>query len=247
MDATPSMMSQFVDKLLTRTRLTDAEQQALLELGGTRERFEARKNFVLLGQDTLSTCFVLEGICARVEQPMLGRRQITAFYIRGDMPDLYSAFNSRATAAIETLTPAVIVRIPHAATHKLMRAYPAITEAFARYLVADAAISNEWVANVGGRDARASVAHLYCEMAVRNGHGGGNEFSFHFPITQTILGEATGLSTVHANRTCMALRKAKIMLIDNSVVHVLDWNALQEAASFDDDYLITKGQVRLAA
>ena len=237
----------FVERLLTRTRLTDQEQEAMLALGGARERFEAGKGLVVPGEDTVSACFLLEGLCARVELPIEGRRQITAFYIRGDMPDLNSAFDPRPVSAIETLTPAVVIRTPHAAIHRLIQAYPAIGEAFTRYLLADAAISNEWVANVGGRDAKAAIAHLLCEMAVRNGQVQGNQFIFQFPVTQVQVGEATGLSTVHVNRIYMTLRRANIVLINNPMVRVLDWNALQEAANFDGDYLIPKGQQRLAA
>jgi hypothetical protein len=52
---------------------------------------------------------------------------------------------------------------------------------------------------------------------------------------------------VHVNRIYMTLRRANIVQIDNSMIHVLDWNALQQAANFDDDYLIAKGQLRLVA
>ena len=239
-------LSPIVEKLLTRTRLTVAEQEALLALAGRRERLDAQKRFVLLGDAMTSVCFVLEGLCARIEVPSDNRRQITAFYLPGDMPDLYSAFIAQATASLEAMTSAVIIRVPHAAIHRIMNAYPGIAEAFTRYLVADAAISAEWIANVGGRDARSAVSHLYCEMAVRNAQVKGNEFSFYLPLTQTSLGEATGLSAVHINRTLTALRIAGIMLVEKSVVHVLDWDALRTLAEFDSGYLVSKGQARFA-
>jgi len=237
----------FVEKLLTRTLLSNDEQDAILALGGRPERMEAHKNFVLLGDDLHSTCFVLEGLCARFKLATEERRQITALYIPGDMPDLYSAFAAPATSSIQALTSAVIIRVPHTKLHPLMARYPGVSEAFTRYLIADAAISNEWVANVGGRDAKGAVAHLFCEMAVRKLEAKGNEFSFHFPMTQTQIGEATGLSAVHVNRTFTALRDAKIVSVEKSVVHVLDWAALQRAGGFDGHYLASKGAMRIAA
>lgn len=237
----------FVKGLLKGTRLTDEEQRATLALGGILERVKAGRTFVPLGENTVSICLILEGLCARIELLTLGRRQITAFYIRGDMPDLYTAFNPRATSAIETITPAAIIRLPHAAIHKLIRTYPAIGEAFTRCLLTDAAISNKWIANVGGRDAKAAIAHLFCEMAVRYDQVQGNDFSFQFPVTQIQIGQAVGLSAVHVNRTYMTLRNANILLMDNSWVRVLNWNALQKVANFEGDYLVSDGQQRLVA
>jgi hypothetical protein len=114
----------FLKRLLTGTRLTDEEQRALLALGGILERVKAGRTIVPLGENTVSTCLILEGLCTRIELPILGRRQITAFYIRGDLPDLYTAFNPRAISAIETITPAAIIRLRHAAP---TQAYPDVS------------------------------------------------------------------------------------------------------------------------
>jgi CRP-like cAMP-binding protein len=201
----------------------------------------------LVGENRSSAFLVLEGLCARVHLPSEERRQITAFYIPGDMPDLSSVFVAHAPTSFEALTSAVIVRLPHADLHKVMAAYPAISEAFARYVVADADITDQWVANVGGREAKSAVAHLYCEMAVRSRQVHGNEFSFQLPATQAHLGDACGLSAVHINRTLMALRRSNVLFVEKSGVHVLDWQALQADAQFDEGYLLSQGQTRLAS
>jgi CRP-like cAMP-binding protein len=240
-------IAPFIEKLLIRTVLNGEEREALRSLAGKVERLEARRNFVILGDNLTSSCFVMEGLCARVELLAEGKRQITALYVPGDMPDLYSAFISRATSSIEALTSTTIIRVPHAAAQKLMRTYPAIMEAFSRYLLADAAISNEWVANIGGRNAKAAISHLYCEMAVRSGRVHGNQFSFQLPVTQCDVGEACGLSTVHVNRTFTTLRNAKLILVEGATAHVLDWQALQDVANFRDDYLVSAGVSRISA
>jgi CRP-like cAMP-binding protein len=54
----------------------------------------------------------------------------------------------------------------------------------------------------GRRDARTRVAHLLCEIAVRLQSAGlmtGNRYEL--PMTQEQIGNATGLTTVHVNRT----------------------------------------------
>jgi DNA-binding transcriptional regulator LsrR (DeoR family) len=57
------------------------------------------------------------------------------------------------------------------------------------------------------------------------------------PITQTELADATGLSTVHVNRTLQALRRKKLIRWKDANFEVLDWEGLKEAGDFNATYL----------
>jgi hypothetical protein len=57
------------------------------------------------------------------------------------------------------------------------------------------------------------------------------------PITQSELADATGLSTVHVNRTLQALRRKKLIKWKDGELEVLDWEGLREAGDFDASYL----------
>ena len=66
----------------------------------------------------------------------------------------------------------------------------------------------------GHRDARERMAHLLCEVMLRLQLVGLSDgVVCEFPLTQIDLGDATGLSTVHVNRTLQELRAAG--LLDN--------------------------------
>lgn len=240
-------LNVFLDKLASRTRLTEEERRAVLGLSGRPERLEAHKSFVLFGNTATTVTLVIDGFCARVEEPSDDKRQITAIYVQGDMPDLYSAFQPEVTASIEALTQATIVRIPHAEIREVMRRFPAVGEAFCRYLLADAVITAEWLVNVGSRDARAALAHLFCEMAVRMSKVVANNFSFHFPVSQLQLSEATGLSAVHVNRSLGSLRHDGLMRVERGAVEVPDWKELVRAAQFNERYLVASNARRFAA
>jgi CRP-like cAMP-binding protein len=164
--------------------------------------------------------------------------------VEGDIPDLYTVFQPETNAFLETLTPATVVRISHDAIRDAMRSYPALTEAFARQIVADGAVTAEWLTNVGTREGRWCLAHLFCEMAVRLKRVVGNSFSFGFPVCQEKLGEACGLSAVHVNRSLMALRSSGLMHVEGGGVHVRDWKALTTAACFTGEYLASREPVR---
>jgi hypothetical protein len=60
---------------------------------------------------------------------------------------------------------------------------------------------------------------------------------YDLPVTQADLGDTTGLSLVHVNRTIQQLRADGLIGLRSHVVTLLDWPRLQEAAEFDPAYL----------
>jgi len=61
-----------------------------------------------------------------------------------------------------------------------------------------------------------------------------------WPITQSEMGDALGLSLVHVNRTLQQLRGAGLITLKDSVLIVHDWEGLRRAGMFDSLYLHLK-------
>ena len=228
----------FLDRLTSRSILTDDEQQAVLNLPGHAEQVQSNRDFVALGERVDHACLVVAGIVGRFDQSSDGARQITAMHIPGDLCDLHSVVQPLPTSALQSLSVATILRIPHVAIRAAAGRYPAVAEAFWRDCMVDAAILSEWVVNVGRRDAKTRVAHLLCELATRlRATGGANDFVFDLPVTQTQLGEATALTAVHINRTLQSLRAEGLVEWHQRVIRLPRWDALVERAEFDPAYL----------
>ena len=105
----------------------------------------------------------------------------------------------------------------------------------------DAAIFREWITNVGTREAPGRIAHLLCEIFLTLQAVGltkGN--SFDFPITQSEIADATGLSTVHVNRSVQKLRAEGLIVLEKGRCTITDWEGLNETAMFDPAYLNLK-------
>jgi CRP-like cAMP-binding protein len=232
-----NLLRPLVDKLMIRSVLTGEEQAAILGLSVREEMIVPHQDFVARGETVTGACLVLAGLCARMGQTIEGGRQITSFYIRGDVPDLQSVLVPDASAALVAISPLHIARIPHDELRRLAFDFPGISEAFWRETICDAAIAAEWVVNVGRRDARTRIAHLICEMALRGGCIQENAFQFEFPCTQGDLADATGISTVHTNRSLQALRAERFLDIKDKHVMVFDWQGLRQTADFDSRYL----------
>jgi CRP-like cAMP-binding protein len=102
----------------------------------------------------------------------------------------------------------------------------------------DASIFREWVLNVGRRDAKARVAHMLCEFAVRCDVAGlGPVESFAWPMTQEHIADATGLTSVHVNRTLKVLTQDGALECSRGRYWVRDWTRLGQIGEFHKAYL----------
>jgi CRP-like cAMP-binding protein len=128
--------------------------------------------------------------------------------------------------------------ISHETVRNLMQGCPRISDAFWRDALIDAAVFREWILNLGRREAYGRMAHLLCEFYVRlKAVGLTNGDACDMPFTQTELADATGLSTVHVNRTLQDLRGEGLITLRAGSLSVLDWDRLREAGEFDPTYL----------
>lgn len=106
----------------------------------------------------------------------------------------------------------------------------------------DAEILAQWVVNVGRRDGESRLAHLFCELATRFGADQGPHLSYHLPLTQQHIGDATGMTAVHTNRILRALREQGAVSIKDRQVQIQDWIKLVRIGGFDPEYLRTDVQ-----
>ena len=230
-------IQQFLDRLTKRSFLTAEEREAILGLPAYVSQVQSNRDFVKLGEQLDHSCLIVAGYVGRFDQNANGSRQITALHIPGDMADLHSVVQPEATSALQALSTATVLRIPHRAVRETAAAFPAIAEALWRDCMVDAAVLAQWIVNVGRRDAKCRIAHLLCEMATRLGAAPAEgEIMFPFPITQTQLADVTGLTAVHVNRTLQSLRREGLADLKHNA-RIFDWDALVEAGDFDADYL----------
>jgi CRP-like cAMP-binding protein len=63
------------------------------------------------------------------------------------------------------------------------------------------------------------------------------DHAFEFPITQTEIADALGLSSVHVNRTLQDLRAQGLIGDQGQILKILDWEGLKQVGEFDPAYL----------
>jgi CRP-like cAMP-binding protein len=232
------MLTPFLRKLAAHSPLSAADRAALAALPAGELRVHAREFIVYEGARLSRSVLLLEGFAARYKLLPDGGRQILSLHVAGDIVDLHSAILKVADHSITAFGPARVAYLPHDALLGAIDASPSIARALWRDALIDAAITREWLLNVGRRDAYARMAHLFCELALRlEAVGLCQDGRFPLPLTQAELADTTGLTPVHVNRTLQRMRTDGLISTRGVELCIEDWGRLADVGSFDPAYL----------
>ncbi|HEV2558789.1 MAG TPA: Crp/Fnr family transcriptional regulator [Microvirga sp.] len=232
------MLDPLIAKLEGLAVLTDPERQAITEALTRSRALPAGSDIAVEGRAPEACTVLLDGWAARYKLLDDGKRQITGFLIAGDLCDLDGLLAGFMDHSVTALTQVTVAPIPRDLLMRLMERHPGIANAIQQDLLSEAAIAREWVLNVGRRSAYQRIAHVLCEMALRLERAGlARRSEFRFPVRQADLADATGLTTVHVNRTIQAMRGDGLVTWSGSNVVIPDWERLQQAGAFRPGYL----------
>jgi CRP-like cAMP-binding protein len=234
-----STLEPLVDKLTYRVKLCADDRAAILALPFTLKTME-RGQFLVRERDVAThSCLMLSGFSIRSKTTATGDRQIVAIHMKGEMVDLQNSLLEIADHSVQMLTVGKVALIPREAVIQLTLDRPKVAHAMWIDTLVDGSIFREWITNVGRRDARTRVAHILCEFAVRlNVAGLAQDTHYELPMTQEQLADATGLTSVHINRTIKALEREDLIDRTNPrAIRIGDWRRLAEVGDFDTNYL----------
>jgi len=218
--------------------LTAEERQAIESLPVKTRVLDPGQDIVREGYRPSQCGLVLYGWACRYKVLSMGRRQILSFHIAGDVPDLESLYAEVMDHGIATLTQAAVALIPHESLRELLAHFPGLAALLWRNLMVDAATYRAWLTGVGRRPAYERMAHLFCELYLRQQAVGlADEHRCPLPITQIDLGDALGLSNVHVNRVLQDMRGKGLISLRGGTLVIEEWQRLATAAEFNPAYL----------
>lgn len=221
------------------SRLSQVDQILLNELVGNNvRRIAARRDVIREGDRPRGVIAILDGWACSYKQLPDGRRQIVYFLVPGDLGDANAFILERMDHSIGALTDLTYAEIPPAEFEAAMAQSPTIARAVWWHELVTAAIQREWTTNVGQRTAYERLSHLLCEMFVKlEAVGLAAEGSCPWPLTQSDLADATGLTAVHVNRTLQELRREGLISLQGRRLTIPDFAALAKAGGFNRAYL----------
>jgi CRP-like cAMP-binding protein len=231
-------LALLVNKFSQRSNLGPDEIQAVLNIPFRLANIRAGAYLVREGDRVESCIAVLSGFVCRSKLAGDGARQILSIHLAGDLIDLHSGFLDVADHCVQALTAAEVAIIPSRAISNVSEVFPAVAQALWRETLVDGSIFREWLLNTGRRNARGRIAHLLCELVIRQQAAGLVESpDYELRMTQEQIGDATGLTAVHVNRTIQSMRGDGFVTTGKRSVIVVNWQQLQTAGDFNSAYL----------
>ncbi|MGF7151979.1 CRP-like cAMP-binding protein [Sphingomonas zeicaulis] len=231
-------LNRAVDLLCRHTALSDHERDALLSLPFTLTSVEKGEYISVEDEPARRCAIVISGFLARHKTTSRGARQIVNLSLAGDWVDLPNSVMQVADHSVQALTPATVAFIAREDILAVATEHAALLKALWVESMIDASITRTWLVNVGKQSARARVAHLICEVHERERNVSlvpPNEVLF--PFTQEEIGDMTGMTNVHANRTLQGLKADGLIANRGRDLIILDWQQLYHVAGFDRRYL----------
>ena len=234
-----SALEPMVRKLEYRGKFNDDDRAALFGLPHVVKSIQNNHYIVREREKATHCCLMLSGFSFRHKIVGTGFRQIVAIHMKGEMVDLQNSLLGTADHSVQMLTPGHIAMIPRNEIVRVAFERPEVGRAMWIDTLVDASIHREWTANIGRRDARTRIAHILCEFGLRLQHAGlGDQTGYTLPMTQEQLGDATGLTPVHVNRTIKALEaEGLIERVSPRAITISDWKRLAGVGDFDSGYL----------
>ena len=221
-----------------KVELSEESKRAVAQLPWSMRSF-SRENYMVREGEPATMCMLLvSGFAYRQKLVSDGSRQIISFHIPGEFIDIQNAMLDVADHNVQSLGPSTVAGVAKEALSNLMARDDAVRRALWLDSLVDASVFREWVVNVGRRNAKARIAHLLCELALRlDSTGVADGTMFAFPLTQEQIADATGLTAVHTNRTLQSLRKDGLISLAANRLTILDWKGLADVGDFSERYL----------
>lgn len=184
---------------------------------------------------------LLDGWAMRYKLLADGRRQVINFFLPGDLMCVNACVLQKSDYTVTLLTEATVAVIEVAEMFEMARRCPELSAAVRWCNAREESILMERLISLGRRSAYERTAHVLLELC-RRLHllGLAPRHRFHFPVTQQLLADVLGLSTVHVNRTLRQMQSdglIRVLTNRGMEMDIQDYDRLCHIAGFDDGYL----------
>jgi CRP-like cAMP-binding protein len=239
-----AIVEMLLRALERRDILSDRERDALAAGVAEVRIYAPGDTIIRAGALAEYSTLLLDGLLGRVFYMSEGKRQIVAMHVPGDFVDLHSLLLKRLDHDVVALTRVRVALVPHAVLRRLTETEPHLARMLWLLTVIDAAIHREWIGRLG-HSAAVRIAHLLCELQARFGVVGlATPEGFPIDLTQADLGDMTGLTPVHVNRTLRKLREAGLAVVRDGYASIPNLRRLRDFAGFDPIYLYLENHPR---
>ena len=229
----PGLLAQ---KLGFFMQLSQRELDFLAELQSVTIVVKRGKELIQEGQAGQIAYILQEGWACSFKMLREGERQIITFPVPGDCVGLRSALLRTSDHSFSALTDAVVSRVEAPRLRQMFAEFPHLGSAILWATSRDEAMIVEHLVSLGRRSALERTAYFFLELYDRlKLVGMASNKEFPCPLSQYLLADALGLSTIHVNRVLRQLRQRKLMTFKQRHVTINDKGALMSLAGYESE------------
>ncbi len=164
-----------------------------------------------------------------------GKRQILRIALPGDMLGFQADMEAVMTHSAMSLSDAVVCAFPRKSIPELLRKNLSVAKRLTELNARDMNICQSRLLTIGQQSAIERIAFFCAELffRVKSIYNNKDEHQINFPISQEDIGDATGLTKIHVNRTLRSLREQGLMEISGKTLKIHDVAGLCKLANFD--------------
>lgn len=225
-------MSRYLD-------LTDDERTAVEAIQSAPRRLAPGETLIHEGANSDAMYVVQQGWLHSSLQLATGGRQIVRFHYAGDLMGISSIAWTHAATTLTAIVDCTITEVPKVALGKLFATERRLGGLLYAIAAAESVAMADRLTSVGRMNALDRLTTLLLDVVARlRVTAGGVVDSFDMPLTQADLGDATGLTKVHVNRTLREMERRGLILRSGKRIRLLDEAAMIERTGFVDRYAV---------
>jgi CRP/FNR family transcriptional regulator len=195
------------------------------------EKVPARRT-IFRGNEDMDTVPVLcEGWAASIANLPNGRQQILSFILPGEFVSSALIFQPVLHYAVISITELCYRNFDRMELRKSLLAHPDMFEAIVSSVVNEKRQTDQLAIDLGQRTAQGRVARLILNLWNRlSTRGMVRGRSFDFPLRQTHIADAIGITPVHVSNVLGEFRRSGVIEIADRSLKIADLERLQRLA-----------------
>lgn len=219
--------------------MSSGELEELLRKTGARTVKDKPRDYIIRkGVPVQEFSCLLSGWATRYVVLPDGRRQILAFKTPGSFICVHALCMKVVPFSVQAVTATERLAMDIEALIDAVSELPVANQIFYAIGCHDLSDAEDKMIGLGRRDAIEKISRLIAKLYARLHETGVVEKpAFEFPLRQTHIADATGLTSVHVNRILKQLRMAHVVTLDKGRIVIHDLDALLEFADMTRDEL----------
>ncbi len=178
---------------------------------------------------------VYHGWFAIYKTPGNGKRQILRISLPGDMLGFQSELEAPMTHSAVSLTDSVLCAFPRHEMPDLLRKNINVAKRLTELNARDMNICQNRLLTIGQQSAIERIAFFCAELfyRIKAIYKEQKSVDIFFPLSQEDIGDSTGLTKIHVNRTLKTMREQGLMEISSKCLKIHDIDSLCKLGNFD--------------